>query len=233
MDHFPEPLERRGPRPVERLIEAGLPLIYPLVELRAAGAHQPSYMRTDTHLTLEGNLRLARRLDAALGVDAPSPAAGEPLQQLISGDHGARFDPALVEVVEHAGSYGSARVLEDNYAEIAEVGGHLGVRRVYANDQAPDERTVLLSGDSYGFASDGYQGVAWHLAQRFRRVRFVWVPMGWDPRYTEETGAQVVVFQTAERFLARLPQPSVDVRELARETLARRSAAGLGQVFAD
>ena len=62
---LPEPLERVGPRPVERLLSVpGLPIVYPLRELRAATASEEVYLRTDTHLTFRGNeplLRGARR----------------------------------------------------------------------------------------------------------------------------------------------------------------------------
>src|ERR1700750_1825116 len=55
-EHYPEELRRVGPRPVERLLsEGGLPVFYPLADLRAAAAAgEDVYMRTDTHLTLRG-----------------------------------------------------------------------------------------------------------------------------------------------------------------------------------
>ncbi len=71
------------------------------------------------------------------------------------------------------------------------------------------------------------------MAQCLREVHFVWVPMGWDPDYVEATGAELVVCQTAERFLSRHPREQVNVLRLADENIRRRRVNGLGSVFQD
>lgn len=231
--HFPVSLERTSRRPVERLVEeAELPVVYPIEELSRAPEDDPVALRTDTHFALRGNELLHSALCRALGVTADVTIDPDHLTQyLISGDLGSRFTPAIVEPVTTVRGYGRATVTEDNWTEISAVGGHIGTRRTFMNAQASDPRTLVLFGDSYGFASDGYQGLSWFLAQQFRHVHFVWVPMGWDPRYAEAVGADLVAFQTAERFVARLPREQVDVRALAADTIRRREARGLEHAF--
>ncbi|HKG02017.1 MAG TPA: hypothetical protein VKB03_02460 [Conexibacter sp.] len=230
--HYPEPLERVGPRPIERLLGAGVPVAYPLEELRAAARSDDVYLRTDTHLTLRGNEVLFESVRRALGVAAPLDLTGVPsVSYVTSGDLGAKFDPAIVNVVSNPGTLNRARVTEDNRAQIEAVGGHIGTRRVFVNDDAPDRRVAVVFGDSFGFGAEHYQGLSWFLAQVFRETHFVWVPFGWDPDYARRIGAQAVLIQAAERFVARVPRASVEVAQLARETLRRKKALGIESAF--
>jgi hypothetical protein len=230
--HYPEPLARVGPRPIERLLEDGLPILYPLPDLRAAAAQEAVYLRTDTHLTFRGNAVLYEAVRRALGVTAPLDLAGLPVRPYAtSGDLGSKFEPQIVEVVSAPSTLHRARIAEDNRDEIAAVDGHIGIRRTFVNERAPDERVAVLFGDSFGFAADHYQGLSWFLAQVFREVHFVWVPFGWDPDYVRAVGADVVVVQGAERFAAQVPRAAIEVERLAQETLGRKRALGLESAF--
>jgi hypothetical protein len=234
-EHYPGTLEKVGPRPIERLRdEAGLQIGYPVAELRAAAAQAPVYLRTDSHLTTHGNAVLYQAVRAPLGAPALGPAGVRGTEQyLIGGDLGTRLSPPVVEVVTVTGDLGAARIVADNRDEVAAVGGHIGTLRVFENPAAPDPRTLVMFGDSFGFGDAGYQGLAWFLAQAFRAVHFVWVPFGWDPGYVERVGAGAVVLQAAERFVARVPRVRVDAEALARETIARKSGLGLETAFGD
>jgi alginate O-acetyltransferase complex protein AlgJ len=227
--HYPEPLERRGPRPVERLLaEACLPILYPLDELQAAAEREDVYLRTDTHLTFRGNALLFESIRMRLGVDAP-PQLGELSSQpyVAAGDLGVKFDPAVVEVIDAPGTLHRAHIAQDNREAIAAAGGHVGTRRVFVNERTSDDRVAVIFGDSFGFAAEHYQGLSWFLAQVFRETHFVWIPFGWDPDYVTAVGAQVVVIQGAERFVARAPQPTVDVAKLGARALAADAAHSL------
>lgn len=233
-ERYPEPLERVGPRPIERLLAApGLDITYPLDELRAAAAAgEEIYLRTDTHLTFRGNELLYTSVLEALGVEDPPDLSALPMRSYpIAGDLGGKFEPQIVSIVSEPGSLHHARITEDNRAEIEAVNGHIGTRRVFANDQAPDQRVCVVFGDSYGFGAGHYQGVSWFLAQAFREVHFLWVPFGWDSEYLRRVGAEAVLIQGAERFVARVPQAEVDAAGLAEETLRRKSPASVEQVF--
>lgn len=234
-EHYPEPLEKVGPRPVERLLaETDLPLNYPLGELRAAAARgEEVYLRTDTHLTYRGNELLAEAAFRALGVQNPPDLSGVELRSYpIAGDLGGKFVPEIVSIIDEAGSLRAAKIKEDNHEEIAAVNGHIGTRRVFRNRRAPDKRTAVIFGDSYGFGAGHYQGVSWFLAQAFREVHFVWIPFGWDSEYVRRVGAEAVLAQGAERFVARVPRLEVNTAGLAEETLRRKRPLGIEHVVA-
>lgn len=233
-ERYPEDLTRVGPRPIERLLAVpGLPIVYPLAELRAAAAAgEEVYLRTDTHLTLRGNELLFSSVRAALGIESPLDLSDLPVRSYpISGDLGAKFEPQIVSIVSEPGSLHRATIVEDNRAEIEAVAGHIGTRRVFRNEGSRDPRVAVVFGDSFGFSAPYYQGLSWFLAQAFREVHFVWVPFGWDPDYVRRVGAEAVLIQGAERFVARVPHVSADVSRLAEETLRRKRPIALESVF--
>jgi hypothetical protein len=234
-ERYPEPLDKVGPRPVERLLSLPeLDVLYPLTELRATAATEDVYLRTDTHLTFRGNELLFRSLLDPLGIaaaDVPDFAATPLVSYPITGDLGMKFEPRIVSIVSEPNTLGAAKVVEDNRAEIEAVGGHIGSRRVFRNDSAPDRRVAVLFGDSFGFSAAYYQGISWFMAQVFREVHFVWVPFGWDPDYVRQVGAEAVLVQGAERFVARVPRARVEVAALAEETLRRNQPIGAESVF--
>jgi hypothetical protein len=231
-EHYPEELARVGPRPVERLLADGPPIVYPLAELRAAAAETEVYLRTDTHLSFRGNELLFESVRAALGVEQPPDLGGLALRSYpVAGDLGAKFEPQIVSIVSEPNSLHRAEIVEDNRAEVEAVGGHIGTRRVFRNAEAADSRTAVIFGDSFGFAAPYYQGLSWFLAQAFREVHFVWVPFGWDAEYVRAVGAEAVLIQGAERFVARIPHLRVDASTLAEETLRRKSSLGVERVF--
>jgi hypothetical protein len=235
-DLFPQDLTARGPRPILSLLESeGLPLVYPQDALRDARNDGETYLRTDSHLTVYGNLLLATATLRELGVATElleEPRCGS-RPHLGAGDLGQHFDPPILEVMAPIVGGSRATLMSDNWAQITALGGHIGTRRVFRRNDAPDQRTVVVFGDSYGFGDDAYQGLSWFLAQVFREVHFVWVPFGWDPEYLDRIGADVVVCQTAERFIGRVPMASVDVRSMAQETTSRHRPLTEERIFND
>jgi alginate O-acetyltransferase complex protein AlgJ len=219
--HFPEPIEKVGPRPIERLL-AGVdaPIIYPFAELRAAAAEEDVFRRTDTHLNFRGTELATQLVLRKLGVAALDASAEFELQTYpITGDLGIRFDPPIVGLISEPGSLGQARIVEDNREQIQALGGHLGTRRVYVNEGAPDPRVMVVFGSSSSFASVHHQGICWFLAQVFREVHFLWAPFSWDSKYLSRVGADVALMQSGERLVQRVPRPDVDTANLAEETL--------------
>lgn len=216
-------------RPVQRLVEdIGLPLLYPVDELR--GLDHPAFLRTDSHLTLEGNRAIAEVVLAA--ADAPAPMALDAIATnyvLAPGDLGQHFVPPLAEVMRTIRDW-PVSVDEENQQQLLAVGGHLGIRLVTSRSDAPDPRTCMVFGDSYGFGSVSYQGLSWWLATTFRRLFFVWVPFGWDTGWIERVQPDVVLIQGAERFCVRPPAPDIDAIELAEHTIRRRQGIGLAEL---
>lgn len=231
--HYPEDLTPVGPRPIKRLLAADLPIVYPLAELQAAVAvGEDVYMRTDTHLTFRGNAVLFASVREALGGEHQDDLAALPLHSYpATGDLGAKFEPPIVSIISEPASLHQARIVEDNRDQIAAVDGHIGTRRVFRNERARDPRVAVVFGDSFGFAAPNYQGLAWFMAQAFREVHFVWIPFGWDGDYVRRVGAEAVLIQGAERFVARVPHADVDTSRLAEETLRRKQPVGVEQIF--
>jgi hypothetical protein len=184
------------------------------------------------HLTFRGNQLLFESLCAPLGITSPPDLSHLPLRSYpIGGDLGSKFDPRIISVVSEPHTFHHARIVEDNSAEIEAVHGHIGMRYLYRNERAPDQRVAVVFGDSFGRGALHYQGLSWFLAQVFREVHFVWIPFGWDPDYVARVGAEVVLSQGAERFVARVPQFKVDTTRLTEETLRRKQPAAVDQVF--
>jgi alginate O-acetyltransferase complex protein AlgJ len=230
-DRYPVPLEHQGRRPAEQLLALpDLKVLYPLAELQAAAKEEDVYLRTDTHLTFRGNEVLFASLLGPLSIAPPDLTGLSTRSYAISGDLGSKFEPPIVSIVSEPGTLGAAEIVEDNRAEIEAVGGHIGTHRVFRNATAPDHRVAILFGDSFGFASPNYQGIAWFMAQVFREVHFVWIPFGWDPDYVRRVGAEAVLIQGAERFVARVPHPRTEVASLAAETLSRKRPVGVEAV---
>lgn len=233
-DRFPLDLATDNPRPVLRLLdEGGLPLVYPIDALQRARSDGDTYLFTDSHLTLLGNLQLAVAAMTALGVSTTADADSDSRELVYAGDIGRHFNPPIVEIRRVAATPSSARIVFDNSADLVSVGAHVGTMRVFRNDHAADDRTVVVFGDSYSYADDWYRGLSWFLAQAFREVHFVWVPFGWDPDYLDSVNADLVVCQTAERFVVRVPRARVDVRAMLEETVNQGVALTVESAFSD
>lgn len=234
-EHYPEKLPERQLRPVRRLLEeAGLPIVYPLEELRSAAQHHQVCFRTDSHFTVTGNQIIYNALVRELGMeDLRSAVLPPPLPHLGSGDLGRKFLPAIQEIMYSPKTLGSACITQDNWREMLQTGGHIGTRRVFQNDLARDQRTVVVFGDSYAFGDVCNQGLSWFLSQAFREVHFVWIPCGWDPEYVDRVGADVIVMEMAERFVARVPVQQVDVSQLVKEAMSRGKFVEVDAIFTD
>ena len=101
---------------------------------------------------------------------------------------------------------------------------------MFRNEGAPDPRVAVVFGDSFGFSAPNYQGVSWFMAQVFREVHFVWIPFGWDTDYIRRVGAEAVAGPGRRAVRRPVPHTSVDVLQLAEETLRRKQPTGIESV---
>lgn len=220
-EHFPEPIERVGPRLIDRLLEGTeAPLISSLPALRAAAAEDDVFLRTDTHLSFHGSATVAELVIGAVGAPVPADLTEIPLRTYpVAGDLGVRFDPRIVGPFGSPDTLGRARIVEDNYEQITAAGGHIGIRRVFANERAPDPRVLVVFAGSFSFAAADNPGLCWFFAQVFREVHLLWFPFCWDSEYLRRVGAGAVLEMGAERFVTRVPQLDIDTAALTEEAL--------------
>jgi len=234
--HFPLPLERIGPRPVERLLAdpSARDILYPLDDLRAtAAAGEEVFLRTDSHFNRRGSAILATHSLRKLGAEMPAGWDEVPLRTYpVAGDLGARFDPRLVSLYTVPASFGQARIVENNKAAIYAAGAHIGTRSVYVNEAAPDPRVLVVFGGSASYADPGYQGLSWFYSQVFREVHSIWFPFGWDSEYLRRVGAEAVVISGGDRLVVRVPREDVDTAALAADTLSRGRPVGVERIIA-
>jgi len=82
-----------------------------------------------------------------------------------------------------------------------DTGRHTGSSYGLRNPAAPDPRRLIVFGDSYSYDV----GLTFALAELFAEVVFVW-SKSIDWAEVERHQSQVIVWESAERFLATLPQ---------------------------
>ncbi len=83
-------------------------------------------------------------------------------------------------------------------------GRHVGIKRVFTRNDAPIQKKAIAYANS--FFERGYSpaGLTWWFARLFREFHFVWSPE-LDEAYIKRHRPDVVIAQTIERFLPRVP----------------------------
>lgn len=204
---------------------AYLDLLAPLRAARDGAA--PVYLRTDTHWTIDGCFLAYREIMRALGATPPSDLADRPrfaVDEVM--DTGGKIPGRPVERIERAMiQRDAARVETGPLLAGYEAAGranelHVGAHAVYRNEApSADPRRIVLFGDSCAhFAPFLLTGL---LAESFREVHFVWsASLDWP--YIEAVKPDILLFEIAERFLARMPDDRYDVAVAGRRgTLGR------------
>ncbi|MEW5686861.1 MAG: hypothetical protein AB1942_18235 [Pseudomonadota bacterium] len=190
-------------RPLKQLLAAlgpDAPLIYPADALIAARPDVPVFFRHDSHWTPSGCLVAAGEVVAALrdGVDL-SDVAFAADREIGPLDLAVHFlEPAPSE--ERLSLRFGGEIIFDNrdFRPGARLTGmSFGLR----NTAAPDPRRLVLFGDSY---SSG-QGLVAAMSAIFSEVIFVW-SKAVDWAVVETHRADIVLWESAERFLVTLPE---------------------------
>jgi hypothetical protein len=151
------------------------------------------------HRELLGALRLAH-----------DPRAGlELVERFEYGDLGQLLSPAVGEVVRDARGGRAVRIAESGPRE---PGHHYGRRQRWENPAAPRPERVLVFGDSHTFGRIHGRGrLAMLLAETFQETHYAWAPFGWSSPLVAELAPDIVIVETAERFLAKVPALEADL----------------------
>lgn len=196
-----------------------------LSPLRAARDGPDLYYRTDTHWTSRGTFVAYRALCAATGAapldllaTRPFVTAtgvmdlGEKLQFPVPETRDLHAIPLRARVAEASPLHALAR-------RHPALDLHTGVAVATRNDDpAADPRRLLLFGSSY--SNYGETGLTAMLAETFRSVHFVWsAEIDWG--LVARLRPDLLITESAERYMARLPGDRFDVARYQEETIAR------------
>ena len=223
--------------PARRLARrlAGLPGFVDLVApMRAARDGGPDlFRRTDSHWTYDGCLLGYRALLRACQA-LPPPDIGERPRFPTEGvwDLADKLpDPPRETVTNWAVERDAVRAYASPLVAAYEAAGragdlHVGAHVIYRNASPhADPRTLVLFGDSYAhYAPILLTGL---LAESFSEMHFIW-SSSIDWTYVERVRPDVLMFEMAERFLARLPDDTFDVGDYETPEMpaaAKRAAA--------
>ena len=216
---------RRAPRP------GSAPRAPPRRAPRAAAT--PLFRKTDSHWTYDGCLLAHRALLRACGA-VPPPDLGERVRFTAEGlwDLGDKLPDRPRETVTNWTVHRDAvRIHASPLVESYEAAGrcgdlHVGAHVIYRNDSpAADPRTVVLFGDSYAHYAPIM--LTAFLSESFRELHFVW-SSSLDWSYIEKVRPDILMFEMAERFLARVPSDDFDVSAYEKPDMPkprRRAAA--------
>lgn len=190
-------------RPLMRLatsVPSAAGLYYASEELLACKALGPAHHRHDSHWTASGCLAVVDGLLRRLPVDVEAAEIAWTVdtfdRPLDLSTH--FFEPAPAE--RHMIPQVAGEVVFDNQHH-AKTDRYAGSVYRVRNPEAPVARKLMIFGDSYAFSL----GLAGALTAVFADVTFVWSKsIVWD--MVDEVGAEVIVWESAERFLATLPQ---------------------------
>ncbi|SFL51203.1 alginate O-acetyltransferase AlgX-related protein [Methylobacterium pseudosasicola] len=176
----------------------------------------PLYLRTDTHWTIQGCLLAYREIMRALGAIPPADIGARPhivsdavmdLGEKLREPPRERLDRLMLQ--RDAKRVEVGPMLAAYEAEGRDREAHVGAHVVYRNEtEGADPRRLVLFGDSCAhFDPFLLTGL---LAESFREVHFVWsASLDWP--YIERVRPDILLFELAERFLARLPKDDFDV----------------------
>ena len=198
-----------------------------LAPLRAARDAGPVYLHTDTHWTHLGYRTAYRVLCEALAAPiAPTTLVGEIVPDRFTFDLGGKLSPPESETYEvYHFPRRAARVEANSLVRLRESGQALrttglfvGSRVVLRNPEAPDSRRLVLFGDSYTF--DQGSRITAFLAESFAEVHAIWsADVDWT--YVASVKPDLIVCETAERFLRRVPRDRIRIDALAERRVKR------------
>ena len=190
-------------RPLMQLLARISPqarLAYPEEAMLAAKSRAPVYFRRNSHWTPSGCCAAVAALLAELEMTTDM-GSFRFAYAAIRGTHDLTphfLDPAPQEESGQLRPVGDV-VFDNRHLELT--GRHAGSRFAIRNPQVPDDRRVLVCGDSYAFDA----GLTFALSAIFAEVAFVWSKgVVWE--LVETHGSQIVIWESAERFLATVPQ---------------------------
>jgi len=207
--YFPEKLNSSITYAMSDLIFANCDanLSIPINELRSSDIVESIYRRNDSHLTIGGNSCIVDIALDRLGLGGISIENSTIPTTVVTqvGDLGIKFPKKLGEQVHapdfKSGFLGQAGLVKTR--ESLNPPRHLGSEISFRNENAPIDKTLVVYGNSFCSLSPSW-GMSPFFASLFREFHFIW-SYEIDFEQCKQIGADIVLFQTCERFLSRVP----------------------------
>lgn len=208
-DYFPEKLNSSVSYILSSLVFANCDanLSIPINELKNPEVVNSVFRKNDSHFTIAGNSCVTEIVLYRLGlsniiIDRPIIPTSVVKQV---GDLGVKFPKKLGEHL-HAPDFKSGFLNQNNIKKIKEVLNpprHLGSKISFRNENAPIDKKIVVYGNSF-FSMCPSWGMSPFFAALFKEFHFVW---SYEVDFDECSliGADIVLFQTCERFLSRVP----------------------------
>jgi len=192
--------ERRPLKLLEPRLGPEAALLYGADALLPRKADTAVWFRRNSHWTASGCCLVAEALARRLDVQADLEQARYPYRvRPVRHDLTAHFFTSVAD--EDAGFLDAGVETFFDNRLLQTTGRHSGASYGMRNPAAPDPRRIIVFGDSYSYDV----GFTFALSEIFAEVVFVWSKaIDWSLVRRHES--QVVVWESAERFLATLPQ---------------------------
>lgn len=207
------PIPIAGPSPLYTFLEESLEgrdfYVSGLDPFRAWTEEQDPFLTIDTHFTVIGAKQMFRALAAAVDPDLLTCVDAIELEDVTvrRGDLTERFLGLPLYAPDRApGSAQMASMSRQLTRTESEPSASraVGSRYVFENPGAPSPKSVLVFGNSFFQNGDLPHHLTWWAKHFFARVTFVWGNQ-FDWSVVDRVQPDVVVGQTVERFLGRVP----------------------------
>lgn len=182
------------------------------------------YWQTDTHWTFHGCYCAYQMLCSYMGIQPNSDlASGTVRSAPLLLDLGSKLEPPIAEIYTYVDFVrNSRRVSANAIVNFKEKNGidsayHVGTNVVFVNcDPSAIKKCVVLFGDSFSeYRPHLLTGM---LAETFREMHFVWsASIDWD--YVARVRPDILVTETAERFMRTVPDDEFDLDAYATRLL--------------
>ncbi|WP_161893083.1 hypothetical protein [Pseudomonas juntendi] len=207
--YFPEKLNSSISYALSSLIFANCDadLLIPINELRNPDVSGSVFRRNDSHFTIAGNACVTDIVLSRLGMSniniENSIVPTSVVKQV--GDLGIKFPKKIGEHL-HAPDFKNGFLDQSKIHKIKELINpprHLGSQVSFRNNNAPIDKKIVVYGNSF-FSMCPSWGMSPFFAALFKEFHFIW-SYEVDFDQCKDIGADIVLFQTCERFLSRVP----------------------------
>ena len=164
------------------------------------------FLRLDTHLSVYGAYTLLGACLARLGLALPFPLDQSSEKENV-GDLATRFFGIPLYETFNVPSQSFVDAISGAMHLVSKDDDgtkHIGVKYVWRNETAPFNMKVVAFANSFFERAGTARSLSWWFCRVFREFHFVWSP-DLDMNYVRREQPDLVICQTIERFLGRLP----------------------------